>query len=230
MTPARDWLAAQAASWIASTVLDYLSGRARQLLRGSGTEAAIRRAYESAIQAFLADLPIAAADFGDALERFFRDQLVSAELAVLLEPDSLAMPDSSVLRSILDASGFDLSTIPDLSFDVAIQQMTVAFIESAEKDDTLRSILHYRLAVETRLIVEEVRRQTASLSLDDLRAVLEREEYQLLAFDVDEQGDALAQFERPGRDLIVIAGSVQFSASLLALILNRLDRESGADW
>ena len=225
-----DWLAAQAAARIAGTVLDHLSVRARSRLLGSNSELAIRRAYEAAIGTFLSEISDEATDYTDALELFFRNQSVSAELAVLLEPDSLARPDAGNLRTALTASGLDLTTLTGFSLDVAVRRMTDAFIRSAAQDDGLRSILHYRVSVETRLIVEEIQRQTATLSLDELRAVLELEGYRLLAVELDEHGDALVQFQRPERPILVIAGRVQFSASLLALILNRLDREDELGW
>lgn len=227
---ALDWFAAQAAAWIAGTVLDHLSVRARSRVLGSDLDVAIRRAYETAIRAFLSDLPDEAVDYTDALELFFRNQTVSAELSVLLEPDSLARPHVENLRTVLTASGLDLTTLPGFSLDAAVRRMTDAFIGAASQDDALRSILHFRLSVETRLIVEEIRRQTATLSLDELQAVLELEGYRLLAVELDERGDALVQFQRPGHRTIVIAGSIQFTASLLALILNRLDREGEAGW
>ena len=134
----------------------------------------------------------------DVLERFFRSPTVCAELSVLLEPDSLATPDIANLRSVLVTSGFDFSTVPVFPIEAVVRRMSDAFIRAAAQDDVLRSILQYRLSVETRLIVEDIHRQTALLSLDELRAILESEGYRLLAFEIDERGDALVQFQRPG--------------------------------
>jgi hypothetical protein len=226
---AADWLVSQAAGWIAGTVLDHLSTRAQSRLMGSETSLAMRRAYDAAIRSFIAELPDDISDYADALELFFHDQRVSTELSVLLEPDSLARPDVDILRAVLVASGFDFSTAQGFSIEAAVRQMSDAFVAAAVQDETLRSILQYRLSVETRLIVETIHQQTSTFSLDEVRAVLELEGYRLAAFEIDDHGDALVQFHRPGRRTIVVVGSVQFRASLLALILNRIDRDPDSD-
>ncbi len=129
--------------------LTKVAGRVRRSIEGTPRQEALQRAYQAAVEAFIAALPDAATGYIDAIELFFSDKEVQGEFAGLVSTTVDAAVDVEFLRSRFDEIGGDLSTMPELSFEGAVIAFEDTFRRVAAEDPELRDILSFQIVQRT---------------------------------------------------------------------------------
>jgi hypothetical protein len=137
-------LVSRVAEILLTKAIEDAPGRIRRALAGPEKAQAISRAYHRAIASFIRTLPQGADTYIDVIEQFFTDEMVTSEFATLLDPTSDAEFDLGLLRQRFQEIGFDLSTMPDFSFERSMQSFAATFTQEATDHPELRSILSYQ--------------------------------------------------------------------------------------
>lgn len=136
-----DFLANLAAD-LASSMLNAAGRRVRDTLHAPEAQQALQRSVKNGLAALLLTANPKDADeaalLDDIFRRFLRDPDVARAFGSLLQGH---LPDMEELRYLFHAAGYDVDTLPAISFEEAMLAFEAAFVESAVQEPALQGTI-----------------------------------------------------------------------------------------